>query len=277
MAMLNALLIKKHLKHNKVALVTNKGSLSYLKDITDQSIIDFAFDVIIFDDIIEDGISVRRFKDTRYTEFTDRYYNINRINAFELTPFDQTVLIDTDYLMLDNTMDLVWDNDEDVMCNRKTVSLDHTVNSFGFDNRFNDLSIPLYWATAIYFKKTERSKSLFELINFVKENYEYYGYLYSFQPCGYFRNDYALSIAIHMSNNMMEYGTIKSLPINHILVSLDNDELHRFKNGKFLITSECEAGSFRLHQVMNNVHIMNKRAILRFKNEIIEYAFLQNT
>ena len=78
---------------------------------------------------------------------------------------------------------------------------------------------------------------------------------------------------MHIANNMMEYGAIKSLPVNHILFSLDTDELHAFKNGSVYITSEPESGMFRLHKVSNNVHIMNKRAILRYKDEIVAYAY----
>lgn len=277
MALCNALLIKKKLKLNNVALVTNEGSMTYLKSITDNDLIDYAFDIVIYNDVIDGNSSIRVFKDTRYTEFKDRYQNINRINAYNITPFEQTMVLDTDYLMLDSTMDLVWDCDEDFLCNRKTITLDHEKNSFGFNNRFNEMSIPLYWATAMYFRKSDRSQSIFELINFIKENYEYYGYLYSYQPCGYFRNDFALSMAIHIIDNCMEYGSVKPLPVNHILVSLDFDEIHAFKNGKFHITSEPEQGSFKLHKVVNNVHIMNKRAILRYKDEIINYACSQNS
>lgn len=273
MALCNALLIKKNLKHNNVALVTDEGSMYYLQQLIDQDVIDYAFDVVIINKLMDSSVSVRVFKDTRYTEFKDRYYNINRIDAYNITPFEQTMVIDTDYLMIDSTMDTVWDCDEDFMCNKKTITLDHEKNSFGFNNRFNEMGIPQYWATAIYFKKSKQAKSIFDLINFVKENYEYYGYLYSFQPCGYFRNDFAISIAIHMLDNCMEYGSVKPLPINHILVSLEYDEIHRFKDGVFYITSESESGSFKLHKVINNIHIMNKRAILRFKDEIMNYAY----
>ena len=164
MALCNALLIKKNLINNNVALVTNSGTFEYLKSITEKSVIDYAFDMVILKDVVESGVAMRKYRDTRYTDFTDRYYNLNRIDAYTLSPFDQTVLIDTDYLMLDSTMDLVWDCNEDFMCNRKTITLDHDVNSFGSNNRFNEMSIPLFWATTIYFRKTERSKLIFELI-----------------------------------------------------------------------------------------------------------------
>ena len=48
MALCNALLIKKHLKHNNVALVTDEGSMNYIQHIVDNKLIEYAFDVVIF-------------------------------------------------------------------------------------------------------------------------------------------------------------------------------------------------------------------------------------
>ena len=271
-ALCNALLIKKHLKHNNVALIADSGTIGHLEVNYSDSIMRAAFDRIIVDEVDRSAVGNRKFHDTRYSSFTDSYTNVNRPTVYELSPFEETILVDADYLMLDSTMDLVWDNIEDFMCNRKTKDLDHKQNNFGFDNRFNDMSIPLYWATAIYFRKTEKCKLIFELMNFIKENYEYYQYLYQFSHSGYFRNDYALSIAIHMANNLMEYGTVASLPVDHILFSMEHDELHAFKYGRCLITSESVQGEFQMHNVSNNVHMMNKQAVLRHRDEIISYA-----
>lgn len=271
LAVCNALLIKKHLRENAVALVTDSHTARYMEQLYDPGILRMAFDRIIYDDSITNSAS-RRYHDTRYTTFTDSYNNTNRPNALDLSPFDETVLIDSDYLMLDNTMDLVWGNFEDFMCNRKTSDLNHKVDNFGFDNRFSDMSIPLYWATAVYFRKTEKSKLIFQMMNFIKENYVYYQYLYQFAPTGYFRNDHALSIAIHLLNNLMEYGSIASLPNNRLLFSMEEDEMHGFIDGACVITSEPEQGDFRLHVVSQNVHVMNKRAIIRNKDKIINYA-----
>jgi hypothetical protein len=271
LAVCNALLVKKHLIENKVALVTDSHTANYMEGLYDPSILRLAFDRIIYDDSITNS-AVRRYHDTRYTPLTAEYHNTNRPNALDLSPFDETVLIDSDYLILDNTMDLVWNNVEDFMCNRETSDLDHKLNNFGFDNRFSDMSIPLYWATAVYFRKTEKSKLIFQMMNFIKENYAYYQYLYQFAPSGYFRNDHALSIAIHLLNNLMEYGSVKPLPNSRLLFSMEEDEIHAFKDGVCVITSEPEQGNFNLHTVSRNVHVMNKRAILRHKDEIINYA-----
>jgi hypothetical protein len=272
MAFGNALLIKRNMPGIPICLATNRSSYRHLINQVDESTIKNTFDHVLYDELIDKRVAVRRYMDTRYTNYSDYYHNVNRTNAYDISPFDQTLLLDTDYLILDDSLNLAWNCQEDFMCNRKTITLDHDVNSFGFDNRFNSMSIPLYWATAIYFTKTERSQLIFELINYVKDNYEYYQYLYGFHHSGYFRNDFALSIAMHMVNNMMEYGAIKSLPIDHILVSMETDEMHDFIDGCAIITSEPQEGDFRLHSVSTNVHVMNKFAIMRNIDKIIKHA-----
>jgi hypothetical protein len=253
-------------------LITDSGTIGWIENQYDDRLIHKAFDRIIIDEPNNEEIGQRRYHDTRYSTFTDAYKNTNLANIYDLSPFDETVMLDVDYLMLDDTMDLVWNNIEDFMCNYKTSDLNHTINNFGFNNRFNYMSIPLYWATAVYFRKTEKSRLIFQMMNYVKENYAYYQYLYQFTPSGYFRNDYALSIAIHLLNNLMEYGSIKSLPVDSLLFSLEEDEMHAFKDGRCIISSEPEQGDFRLHDISRNVHVMNKRAILRKASEIITYA-----
>jgi len=272
MALCNALLIKKHLKENAVALIADSGTIGHLEKTYDDSLLQRAFDRMIIDEPDETLLSTRRFFDTRYSHFTDRYRNLNRPNIYDLTPFDETILIDADYLQLDSSLDNAWGSVEDFMCNSKTRDLDHKINNFGFDNRFNEMSIPLYWATAVYFAKTEKSQLIFQLMNYVKENYAYYQYLYRFHHSGYFRNDYALSIAIHLANNLMEWNSIANLPTDYILFSLEDDEMHRFEDGQCIITSEPNGGEFHMHRVISNVHVMNKRALLRHKEEIIRYA-----
>lgn len=273
LALCNALLIKKHCKQTRaVALITDEYTQAYLDEHHGSDLVSRAFDHVIIDSLDHRQFASRRYHDTRYTTFSDEYHNSNRPNALRLSPFDETMMVDVDYLILDDTLDMIWGSVEDFMCNTKTIDLDHKANNFGFDNRFNDMSIPLYWATAVYFKKTPLAERIFELMEFVREHYVYYQYLYRFMPSGYTRNDYALSIAIHMLNNMMEYQSVATLPVPHILFSMENDELHDFRDGTCIITTEPEQGDFRVHAVRANVHMMNKRAIARKMPELISYA-----
>lgn len=273
LALCNALLIKKTLRQvTDVTLVTDRMTMGHLRWDNDPADLAAAFDnIIVLDDRMENN-SVRRYHDTRYSTFRTAYHNGDRPSAFDLSPYDETVLLDVDYLVLDDSLDSVWGSAEDFMCNHRTRDLNHAANDFGFDNRFNDMSIPLYWATAMYWKKTELPAMIFELMKFVKDHYAYYQYLYRFMSSGYYRNDYALSIAIHWANNLMEIDSVASLPTDHILFSMEHDQLHAFDQGRLIITSEPTKGDFRLHAVDSNVHMMNKRAVQRFKQSIIDHA-----
>jgi esterase/lipase len=124
----------------------------------------------------------------------------------------------------------------------------------------------------MYFKKTDRVKSIFNVIDFIKNNYTYYQQLYEFRPNNYFRNDYALSIAIHMLNSQLEDNAVKSLPIKTLIVATEHDDMIDFKNGTAYFVSERQQGDFKLHKLNTNVHVMNKWSIGRMAERIIKYA-----
>ena len=271
MALCCALLIKKNLKYNNVTLVTTLDTIDWLRKSHDKRFISYAFDNIITTSI-DRRVYERNFYDTQYTAYSLPYFNTNRADSFELTPYDETVLIDADFLVLDNSLDYVWDSDEDILANKSVVDLNHIENLSGFDKRFNEMSIPLYWATVMYFRKTSRVKSLFDLINFIKNNYSYYQQLYGFRSHSYFRNDYALSIAIHMLNAHLEGDAVKSLPMKNLLVATEYDDMIDFKNGVATFISERQQGDFKFHKLSTNVHVMNKWSIGRMAERIIDYA-----
>ena len=271
MAMCCALLIKKNLKINSTALITTEDTINETIKQYGKELVERAFDTVIVTDI-ERNVSLRKYKDTRYTTKEQPYYNTNRADTFDISPFDETILIDADYLVLDDSFDRCWGSVEEIMVNKKVKDLNHNVNVSGFDLRFNDMSIPLYWATAVYFQKTEKCKSIFQLMRFIKMNYDYYQRLYHFNPSGYFRNDYALSIALHMINGQFENDSIKPFPLDNMLLATDHDDMIDFKDNTAYFISEKLEGKYALHQVYTNVHVMNKWSIGRNAKKVISYA-----
>ena len=271
MALCAALLIKKNCKINQVCLITTEDTINELHRQHSKTLIDAAFDHIQIIEI-DRNVFERKYYDTRYSVKSQPYYNLNRFDIFTLSPFDETILLDSDYLVLDNTLDYAWGNTEDIMVNKVVRDLRHKIDTRGFDLRFNEMGIPLYWATCLYFKKTNRAKTLFRLISFIKENYGYYQSLYNFRPNAYFRNDYALSIALHMLSGQLELDSVKPLPIPYLLMSTDYDDLVKFKDNTAYFISEAEEGNFGLHKISTNVHVMNKWSIGRNAESIISYA-----
>jgi hypothetical protein len=58
----------------------------------------------------------------------------------------------------------------------------------------------MLWATNIIFNKTSEVKALFDMVDYVRDNWTYYGALYKFNTLR-FRNDYAFSVACHELGN----------------------------------------------------------------------------
>jgi hypothetical protein len=271
MAICSSLLIKKHLKEQSTAVATSQDTLFWMIKTHGEDLVNHVFDHIIITDI-DRNVPNRSFHDTRYTKKTAPYYNTNRSDSFVLSPFDETLLIDADFLVLDNSLDAVWGSTEEILVNKSVCDLNHIEDLGGFDKRFNNMSIPLYWATVMYFKKTDKTKCLFDLIKFIKHNYRYYQSLYKVPPGDYFRNDYALSIAIHMMNAQFEGDTVKNLPNKQLMFATENDDIAAFDQGTVFFTSEARQGEFKLHKVNTNVHVMNKWSIGRVAERIINYA-----
>lgn len=270
MSLCSALLIKKHLLNNKVALVTDIHTLEWMKGLHGD-LVDRAFDHIIPVQY-QDKAPTRIYFDTMHSHRALPYRNANRVDSYDITPFEETVIVDSDYLILDDSIDRIWGNAEDIAVNNRILTLDHRENPGGFDKRLNTTGIPLYWATLLYFRKGHRAKSLFDTMRFIKENFDYYQRLFQFSESGYFRNDYALSIAIHMLYGQFENDPIPSFPSDYHVVATEQDDMVGFRNGNAYFIREGKPGQFTAHKVMTNVHVMNKWSVNRMAQRIINYA-----
>ena len=73
----------------------------------------------------------------------------------------------------------------------------------------------MLWATVIIFKKTDRAKSIFETVKYIKQHYQHFCDLYRIDFRN-FRNDYAFSIAVNQVNGHIQQkflpGKLPTLP-----------------------------------------------------------------
>lgn len=267
-ALCNALMIRANSNHPNVTLVTNQGSHDWLRK-QQGELVDQAFDQIIIQKTPASG--PRRFQDTGSTTHTLKWHNGSRATAYDLTPYDETILLDADYLIMDRTLDHAWGSDSGFMMNRDVTTLEHLPPAEQ-ETRLEPFGVPLYWATCIYFRKCEDARQMFEIVSHVRENYDYYQHLYRF-PGTLFRNDYAFSIAAHLLGGWTE-GAVASLPASTLLTSFDSDELESVPGRNqltFLVADSERRGSFKLNRVSGiSVHVMNKFSIVRNAPAILE-------
>ena len=197
------------------------------------------------------------------------FNNENRINAYDYTPWDQTLIMDSDYLIFDDSLNVVWNN-ENIMISSKARSVLN--NPMGLsDRRLFDKGIKMRWATLFYFQKGPVAKLFFDLLKEIRENYSYYTHIYQ-SRFKYYRNDYSFSIAAHMLNDFNDNGyAVKELPIE-ILTSLPQDKIHKVtKDYIQLLSKDHLTTDYTPVRVTSNVHILNKFDLMKHTKEIIDF------
>ena len=128
------------------------------------------------------------------------WINKGRYKAFDITPYDETLVIDTDYMVNSNRLLSVFDMYDDFMCHDTTGHLFYPELPL---EKVSSNSFRTLWATVIFFKKTNRVKQVFDCMKMVQENYMHYVQLYNMTTTMY-RNDYALTIALRIVNGQTE-------------------------------------------------------------------------
>ncbi|CAB4133708.1 hypothetical protein UFOVP257_430 [uncultured Caudovirales phage] len=188
------------------------------------------------------------FINSRYdvdTESFVQWRNYGRHLAYDMSPYDETIVIDADYLVLDNSLRGIFDQPWDYLLQRKSHAL--TVE---WETKMGNTSLPYVWATVFAFRKTERAKIFFDLVERVYTNYRYYRALFNIKERNY-RNDYAFAIAdiilngYAISNNGIA-GSMLAInqPINSIEIK-DKQLLVKDSNRAYVVPR-------------TNLHIMSK-------------------
>jgi len=266
----NALMVKKNLQV-PVTLVTDEGTLEWGKKALGEEFVNQCFEKIVLTKRIWSFENKRTYSDTSASQKTLQFYNCNHWEAFELSPYDETLFIDADYLIMSSALNNCWGSENNIMINHKIFTPGSDKEPYS--KYIDDFGIRLYWATVIYFKKTELARFVFDTVKHIQENYGYYKQLYYFSN-GMFRNDNAFSIAVHMLNGFTDSNTIiKELPITGLLMSWDTDDVYKV-NGINDITVYAEKpikSTYLLARLKNqDMHVMNKWAINRVSDRLIE-------
>lgn len=266
MAIANAKNIKKHMKNNLVALITN---LEGKEQIEQSGSMSKYFDHIIITNPKsygkgpETNIKVnKRSMRVGTKTITFEWQNLTRPDAYKLSPFDKTVLLDCDYYVFDDTLDQLFETDKNILCGKNVEEISYQDNLIDYQ-RLHHQSLKLFWATVLYFTKSYESKLLFDTMNAVKSNWLFYSKFYKFEGSRTYRNDHAVSVALHLMQGKKETNQydlpFKILCLADKNIMLDSKRLvYRYGNGW--------AGSGFPKQ---NVHIMNKESAMSVAEEIL--------
>jgi hypothetical protein len=121
------------------------------------------------------------------------WHNAGRTDAYNLSPFDQTLVLDSDYVVCGNQLQQLLNAPQDFLAHRDAFNVARPDESFL--NTFGRNQFPMWWATVMMFRKSNTAQYIFDSMAMIKHNYQHYRDLYGITEKNY-RNDYALSIAL---------------------------------------------------------------------------------
>jgi hypothetical protein len=179
-----------------------------------------------------------------------QWRNFGRYLAYELSPYNDTILIDTDYLVLDDSLLTLFETNFDY----KLMHHNYTPTSASYE-MMGETSLPFVWATVVLFRKTERARLFFNLVGRIQRNYQYYRALYNIRERN-FRNDYAFAIANCILSG---YNLNEDQGIPWILFTVDNPiERIMLTDTQLLIYHNNTA----IVVPYQNIHVMDKEYLL---------------
>lgn len=220
----------------------------------------------VFDSIIEispEPCTQKLFYDGTLASKKLDWKNISRYKVYELSPYDKTLVIDSDFIVCSDRLKQAFTRDSLFQIYRNSFDIAGWRNTACFE-RINQYSVPFYWATAFVFDKDPIVEAFFNLISYIKSNWVYFKTLYNIDS-SIFRNDFAFSIAIHIMNGKTNGEFATELP-GKMSYIIDQDFLINIKENEmsFLIQKEERRGEYLAVKTSGiDVHVMNKQSLCR--------------
>lgn len=181
--------------------------------------------------------------------------NLDRIKAYELSPWDRTLLLDADLFInsnaLKNHLNTTFDFAIARTCYDPTTGYDYV-------QKLGKTSIDQVWATLMIFNKSDLANKMFMLAEHVLDHWDYYHKLYNFNSFP-LRNDYAFSIACHLLGG---YGNTKFDLANYKLTNCDfNTKIKEIKFNNVLVSYKKQHGTQiknYVQRIKSDVHMQDK-------------------
>lgn len=213
-----------------------------------------ACDSVLFDQIIHvplpDHTDERYFKDYKKTAV---WHNTTRVNAYELSPYDQTLVLDVDYVVASDQLALLCDTLPDFLAHNRAHDLSGH-RDFNDNNWFGLYRMPMTWATVMFFRRSPQAQHIFSAMQLIRNHWQHYRQLYHIGESTY-RNDYALSIAQNLVN-----GHVLQCP--HIPWSLATvtaeSQLTQIDTDTYMITYASNNEHSKWLHIKQDFHAMGK-------------------
>jgi hypothetical protein len=119
-----------------------------------------AFDQVIFAEPSAGG--TRNFEDYAATV---TWHNASRPDAYSLTPWDNTLLLDADYVVASDQLRHTCMNGRDLQAFSRSTNVHNNQNSDSFGNP----TMNMHWATVVQFRKCTQAQYTFDCMSMIKK------------------------------------------------------------------------------------------------------------
>jgi hypothetical protein len=138
---------------------------------------------------------------------TVTWHNAGRTDAYSVTPWERTLVLDADYVVASDQLKIVLNSDQDFLAHGQAYDITGQDNFVGL-NEYGEYHMPMSWATVMMFRRSTHAELIFDCMQMIRANWRHYKNLHKISTSTY-RNDYALSMALSIVNGQtLEYSSI---------------------------------------------------------------------
>lgn len=209
---------------------------------------------------------MRNFYDGGLVSKKLEWKNEGRPSAFEASPYEETLLLDSDVVICNDIWRVCFEQDHDFLIYQNSTELVDIDRESSF-TRISDPSVDFYWATCVFFRKTETNKIFFDLVKHIQDNWHHYCSIFQLNT-PFYRNDYAFSIAIHIMNGYQPGDFAHPMP-GTLYFASDKSVLWEISDNSllFLLEKPMYVGEYTPLRIKDsNVHCINKFSLNRCIN-----------
>lgn len=182
------------------------------------------------------------------------WYNGNRVDAFALSPWQKTLVVDADYVVASDQLSSIIAVDHDFVAHKTAYDVTG-LTDFADHNAFGRHKMPMWWATVMFFNRSDTARLIFETMQMIRDNWDHYRFLFGIAHTTY-RNDYALSIALSTVNG----HTLDHAEIPWLLASVNHShQLTQIDQDRYRVDFVDPAKKSRWVEVTGDFHAMGKR------------------
>lgn len=203
----------------------------------------------------------RRMFNPTYSSQTHAWLNAGRYRAWELSPYQETLVLDSDYVVASDQLLRLFETEHDVLVARDVYDPTNRDQFRNYQWIGPRMSLHHYWATVLFFRRSQLAQDFFDMMTMIRENFRHYAKIYRF-PASPFRNDFAASIALNTLYGHVE-RSVPHMPWPMCNVATDV-EVEEIADNKFELHYTVGNEKKPKHvQISQDFHCMNKDALMR--------------